>query len=139
MLESCRINIKLIMVFETEHRGPFHKRFSHRNSHSMENSFYSHPSCSNVIAMKFCAWHHNCAVMARAKVCNDMIRHNGVTLNRFLSNLNYDRKLGREMGPWIMMPHHFSNVTCCDKHSLHRCVLSFWDLISFSLNILKPE
>ena len=49
-------------------RGPFHKRFSHHNSNSMEISFCSHPSYSEVIIAKFCTWHNSCA-----KFCHDMI------------------------------------------------------------------
>ena len=54
-------------------RGPFHERFFHGNSNSMEISFCSHPSCSTVIAVKFCTWHDSCAVVARAKFCSDII------------------------------------------------------------------
>ena len=40
----------------------------------------SHPSCSEVIAIKFCTWHDSCIVVACAKFCSDMIPYNGVTL-----------------------------------------------------------
>ena len=61
-------------------RGPFHERFFHRNSNSMAISFSSHPSCSAVIAMKFCTCHDSCVVVACAKCCCSMIPYNGVTL-----------------------------------------------------------
>ena len=46
----------------------------------LEISLWSHPCCSEVIAMKFCTWHNSCAVMACAKFCSDMISYNGGTL-----------------------------------------------------------
>ena len=55
-------------------------RFFHRNSNFREISFYSHPSCREVIAMKFCTWQDSFAVMPCAQFCSDMIPCNGVTL-----------------------------------------------------------
>ena len=46
----------------------------------MEISFCSNQSCVKAIAMKFCTWQDNCAVMARAKFWSDIIPYNGVTL-----------------------------------------------------------
>ena len=46
--------------------APFHKRFFHCNSNSMENSLCCHPSCNEVVAMKFCTWQDSCAVVACA-------------------------------------------------------------------------
>ena len=40
----------------------------------------SHPSCSKVIAIKFCTWHNSCTVVACAKFWRDMIAYNEVTL-----------------------------------------------------------
>ena len=37
-------------------RAPFHWRFFHRNSNSMEISFHSHLDSNTVIATKFCTW-----------------------------------------------------------------------------------
>ena len=48
-------------------RGPFHERFFHRKSKSMEISFCSHPSCSVVIALKFGTWYDCYAAVACAK------------------------------------------------------------------------
>ena len=61
------------------------KQLFHCNSNLMEISFCSHPSCSNVIAMKFCTWHNSYAVVACAKFHSDfiyMIPYHGVTLKR---------------------------------------------------------
>ena len=60
--------------------SPFHKRFFHRNANSVEISFYSHPSCREVITMKFCTWQDSFAVVPCAEFCSDMIPCNGVTL-----------------------------------------------------------
>ena len=38
------------------------------------------PSCSEVIAIRFCTWHDSCAVVACEKLCNDMIPINGFIL-----------------------------------------------------------
>ena len=53
--------------------GPFHELFFHYNSNSMKIWFWYHPSYSEMITMKFCIWHDSCAVMACAKLLNDMI------------------------------------------------------------------
>ena len=57
---------------------PFHKCFSHLKSNSMKKSFCSHPSCSTVITMIFCALYDSCIVMACVKFCSNMIDYNGV-------------------------------------------------------------
>ena len=59
---------------------PFHEWFFHHNSNLMEILFCSHPSCNEVIAMKFCTGHDSCAVVGCAKFCSDMMSYNGVTL-----------------------------------------------------------
>ena len=62
--------------------APFHKRFFHRNSNSMEISFHSHLDSNTVIATKFCTWHGSCAVVACAKICCDLMASNGITVRR---------------------------------------------------------
>ena len=52
----------------------------HRNSNLVEILFYSHSSCDEVIAIKFCKWHASCAVVPCAKFCSDMINYSEVTL-----------------------------------------------------------
>ena len=79
--------------------GPFHEWFFHWNSNLKENSFWSHPSCGEVIAMKFCTGHDSCAVLACAKFCSNIIPYNGVTFKIFHQNLHYNGKIIPEMGP----------------------------------------
>ena len=63
--------------------GPrFTNVFFHRNSNSMEISFYSHLDSITVIATKFCTWHDSCAVVACAKICCDLMASNGVIARR---------------------------------------------------------
>ena len=57
--------------------GDFTNNFFHHISNSMEITFFSHPSCSEVIAMKSCTWHNWCADMACAKFCSYMTPCNG--------------------------------------------------------------
>ena len=77
-----------------------HQQFFHRNSHSMEISFCSHPKCSEVIAMKCCTWHDSCAVVPRAKFRSNMTPCHGVTLkpNFHQIYLNNKEKIVGEMG-----------------------------------------
>ena len=63
-------------------RGPFHERFFHRNSNSMEISFHSHLNSNSAITTKFCTWHDSCAVVACAKICCDPMASNGITVRR---------------------------------------------------------
>ena len=65
---------------ELQSGGPFHEQFFHHNSNSMKTPFYTHPSCSDVIAMNFFTRHNNYAVMACTKFCSDTIPCNGVIL-----------------------------------------------------------
>ena len=55
------VNIMLTHITNIS-RGPFHKRFFDCNTNLMEISFCSHPSCSQLITMKFCTWHDSSAV-----------------------------------------------------------------------------
>ena len=52
---------------------PVSLMFFHRNSNSMEVSFYSHLDSNTVIATKFCTWHDSYAVVACAKICRDLM------------------------------------------------------------------
>ena len=72
--------VRLHSYTETVPVGQFHERFFHRDSNLMGIVFCSHPSWSEVIAMKFCTWHDSCAAVACAKCCNDLIPYNGATL-----------------------------------------------------------
>ena len=60
-------------------RGPFHERFCHRNSNSMEISFCSFPICVQLIATEFCICHNNCAVVPCANFCSDTMSYNEFT------------------------------------------------------------
>ena len=44
--------------------GSFHEPVFYRNLNSMDISFCSHPSRSEVITVKFCTWHGSCASVA---------------------------------------------------------------------------
>ena len=74
------IYIYTFCVYKYMNRGPIHERFFHRISNSTEISFYSKPSGSIVIPMKFCPRHNSSAVVACAKFCSDMMNNNGFTL-----------------------------------------------------------
>ena len=82
-------------------QGIFHKRFFHCNSSSMKITFCCHTSRSEVITMKFCtavlSWHVQNFV---AMWYLTMELHP----NKVPSNLNYDGKIIREMGP-SSIPH----------------------------------
>ena len=59
--------------------------------------------------MKFCIWHDSCAVMACAKFGSNMMIDTmrwSYTETNFPSNLNYDGKIVREIGPWSDNVHH---------------------------------
>ena len=45
----------------------------------MEISFHSHLDSNTLIATKFCTWHDNCAVVACATICCDLVASNGIT------------------------------------------------------------
>ena len=81
--------------------APFHERFFHRNSNSMEISFYCHYDSNTAIATKFCTWHDSCAGVACAK---KLLRSWGQQRNyskvKFPSNLNCRQKTVSETGPW---------------------------------------
>ena len=59
--------------------GPFHDQFFVRHSNSMESPSYSHPICSNMIAMKFCTGHDRGSVVHVQKCCSDTATSNGDT------------------------------------------------------------
>ena len=68
-------------------RGPFHKRFFHRNSHWTKMLFYSLPGCSDVIAMKLCIYHDSCTVVTCAKFPSDDIPYSGVKLKQIFNRI----------------------------------------------------
>ena len=53
------------------YRDPFHKRFFHHNSNSMEISFSSNSVTDDYIATKFGTCHDSPAVVSCAKYCSD--------------------------------------------------------------------
>ena len=57
----------------------------------MEILFYSHPSCSEVIAMKFCTWQDSYAVVACAKSYSHMTTYNGVTQKQIFHRFRINR------------------------------------------------
>ena len=67
--------------------APFHKRFFHRNSNSMEIIFHSLLGSNTLIATKFCTWHNSCAVVACAKICCDLMAINGITARRMFHRI----------------------------------------------------
>ena len=64
-----------------------HERLHPRSSSPMEISFCFHPIYVNMIAMKFCIWHDNCAVVPCAEFCIDMISYNRVTLRPIFNQI----------------------------------------------------
>ena len=52
-------------------RSPFHKRFHHHNSNSMETQFMFDSTVGYHIATKFCTWHDSYVVMPCAKFHSD--------------------------------------------------------------------
>ena len=63
--------------------------------------FHSAPSCTELIAVKFCTWHDSCTVMACAKFCSDIIPYNGVTLKPMFYQIWITmEKIFCEMVPW---------------------------------------
>ena len=70
-------------------RIPFHEQFFHR---------FTHPSCIEVIAIKFCTWHASCAVVVCAKFCIDGVAYNGITIKPIFNRI-WIGKIIREMGP----------------------------------------
>ena len=84
--------------------GPFHWRFFHRNSNSMEISFHSQLDSNTVIATKFCTWHDSCAVVACAKICCDLMASNGVMARRSFHRIWIaGEKTVNETGPWSLI------------------------------------
>ena len=107
---------------QSQNRDPFHERFSHRNSNSLEISFCSRPSYSEVIAIKFCTWHDSCAVVPCAKFCSGMIPYNINT--NFPSDLNYDGKSFVKRDP-VQLPWQ-----CYFRHAnMYKSTLILYDLI----------
>ena len=63
--------------------GPhFMNDFFHRNSKSMEISFYCFPSCSVIITLEFSTWHNSCSVVVCAEFYSDTISYNGAALKQ---------------------------------------------------------
>ena len=89
-------------MFHNDTMGPFHERYFHCNSDSMEISFCSYPSCKEMIAMKFCTWHDSFADMACAKFCNNICYKALCSKNNFPLNLNDNGKIVCEMGAWLL-------------------------------------
>ena len=98
-------------------RGPFHKRFFHRNSNLIKISFYSPPRCSELIAMKFCTWHDSFAVVACGKFCSDMVPYDGITLKSIFIEI------------WITMENLFVKWAPVPIHptlTLSRLLMAWW-------------
>ena len=55
----------------SKNRGPFHERFFHCNSNSMENQFQCNSTAEYRIVIKFCTCHDSTAVLPCAKFHSD--------------------------------------------------------------------
>ena len=94
--------------------GPFHEWYFQRNSNWMEISFCSYRSHSCVIAIKICTSHDSCVVMVCAIFYSDTTTYNGVTQkNKIPSNLNYDKRIFREMGSHYPLSYITIDGICC--------------------------
>ena len=100
-------------------QNPFHKRFFHCYSNSMDILFCSHPSCSEVIAIKFCTWHDSCAVMACAKFVVVWYPTNGVILKPIFQRF----ELWWKNRSWNGTLCHI-NVEKWQKKQIHFCLLN---------------
>ena len=67
----------------------------------MEISSCFHPSCKQVLIMKFCAWHGSCTVVACAKFCSEMIPYYGVTSKPNLENCSWNLRLVTLLAKWL--------------------------------------
>ena len=104
-------------------RGHFINEHSfHCNWDSMENSFCSHPSHSEVMVMKFCTWHDSCAVMPCAKFASDMIPAIELHWNQF--SIEFE----------LQWNNWWWNAT--GTHSTTVYELIIWNLIKKSLDLL---
>ena len=75
----------------------------------MEILFCSHPSCSEVIAMKFCTWHDSSAVVACSEFSSDVITCNGVTLKPNVHQIwIMMEKIVGEINGWAMVSYGMS-------------------------------
>ena len=63
--------------------GPFHERYPHRNSNSLDISSYLHLSCIEVIAMAFCTRHDSSVVAAYVIFSSGLILYSWITRNWF--------------------------------------------------------
>ena len=118
--------------------GPFHERFFHHYSNSMELSLCSHSSCSEVIAMNFCTWHDVRTVVA-CKNCSDVIHNNSrsCTSSKFLSNLNYDGKIVSEMRTWYQWLFAPTHVSLCI--SLYMCMYIYTHIYIYIYNEMNCD
>ena len=66
----------------------------------MEILFYSHLNSDTVITRKFWQWHDSYTVVARAKICCDLMASNGITARGNFHRILIAAKKVREMGPW---------------------------------------
>ena len=73
ILEICTWFVFCCALFWFDTGAHFTNVFFHRNSNSMEISFWFHSNSNQVIATKFCAWRDRCAVVACAKICCDLV------------------------------------------------------------------
>ena len=97
-MRGCLYSIHF-KIISLEFRSPFCEWFFHRKSNLMESLFYSHPSCNQVITLKFCTWHDSCDGMTCAKFCSNMILYNGVTLNQISIKFELQLKNPLQNGP----------------------------------------
>ena len=114
---------------------PYDERFFHRNSHSMEISFCCHPSCVEVIAMKFCTWHDSCAGVPCAKSYSDLIPYHGVTLKQNFHRIwNTMEKSSVKWAPgplYALWRNHLSTVLGLYTHRMGTVELFRWHRRSY--------
>ena len=86
---------------------------------------FAYPNSNKAITTKSCTWHDSYAVTSSAKICCDVMEDGGWNYckTKFPSNLNCDRKIFTELGPWWILISITYNVV--RTMILHKGVLLF--------------
>ena len=150
---SCVIANTLKTIFyiwpwHDQPRGPFHERFFHHSSNSVEISFSSYPSYSEMIAMKFCTWHNSCAVMASTTFHSITIPYDGLTLIVIFYRIW--SQIGKLLVKWAPAQ-HFYPIYCITSFAMQiplskwlPALMQIWGpsgqkLLEWIIHLLNPQ
>ena len=122
MVNTLVTQLRIVLL----NRDPFHQRIFHYISNPTGISFCFEPHIHEMIATRFCTWHDSCVVVARAKICSDLMIMVGNTVKQ---RFHWICAMMQKTLLRLILGHHFIIINSQSRNSTDVQLLS-WTVTS---------